>query len=175
VGGFDGDALDHFQTQFFHGLQFARVVGKQFEFSDGEVLQHGLADGVIAQIRSEAQRLVGFDRVRSLILQLVGLDLVEQADTAALLAQVEQRPAALLADGPERRVQLLAAVATHGKQGVAGQALAVNAGEYRLAVAHVSQGKHEVLLFQDNIFETVHIELAPPSGEARAFYVMDGH
>ena len=54
------------------------------------------ADPVVALVGLEAQGLVGLDRVLALVLELVGHDLVDEADAAALLAQVEQdalRPA----------------------------------------------------------------------------------
>ena len=58
---------------------------------------------------------------------------MDEADAAALLAQVEQDPAALGRDPLERRVELAAAVAAGGREDVAGQALRVDAHEHRVA------------------------------------------
>ena len=68
-------------------------------------------------------------RVEPLVLERVGADLGEQADAPALLAHVEDHAAALLADARERRLELRPAVAPHGVEHVARQALAVRAHE----------------------------------------------
>ena len=64
-----------------------------------------------------------------LLLQLVGPELVEQADAAALLGHVEEDARALLLDARERPLELLAAVAAERVEDVAGQALRVDADE----------------------------------------------
>ena len=88
------------------------------------------ADPVVAQVGGQAELEVGVDRVEPLLLELVGAQLVEQADPAALLGEVEQHAAALALDHRQRRLELLAAVAAQRVEDVAGQALGVHADEH---------------------------------------------
>ena len=91
-----------------------------------EVAEDLGADAVVALVGPEAELLVRLDRVVALLLELVGPQLVEQADAAPLLEQVEQHAPALLGDRLDRAVELVAAVAALGAEDVAGQALAVD-------------------------------------------------
>ena len=59
----------------------------------------------------EAEREVRIDGVEAGLLELVRLQLVEQADAAALLRHVEEHAARLGADQLQRGVELVAAVA----------------------------------------------------------------
>ena len=95
-----------------------------------EVLQDLRADPVLPQVGRKAQLDVGLDRVEALLLKLVGLELVDQADAAALLAHIEQYAAALLLDLLHCSGKLLAAVAAARAEHVAGQALGVHPAEH---------------------------------------------
>ena len=77
---------------------------------------------------------VGVDGVEALLLQLVGPQLVQQADAAALLREVEQDALALLLDAQQRVLELLAAVAAQRVEHVAGQALRVHAHQHVVLV-----------------------------------------
>ena len=92
------------------------------------MLDHRLQHAVIAHIGPKPQLLVGLDGIRAGVLQLIGFDLVQQADTAAFLAQVEQGPPALLRNGLEGRIQLVTAIAAQAEQRIAGEAFGVDAG-----------------------------------------------
>ena len=77
---------------------------------------------------------VGVDGVVALLLELVGADLVAEADAAALVAaQVDEDARALLLDQVERGLQLGPAVAAQRAEDVAGQALGVHPDEHVLA------------------------------------------
>ena len=91
------------------------------------------ADAVVAQVDGQPELEVRVDGVEALVLQVVGAQLVEQADAAALLGEVEQHAAALVLDHRERRLELLAAVAAQRVEDVAGQALGVHAHEHVVA------------------------------------------
>ncbi len=111
------------------------------------MVEHRPAHRVVALVGGKAQALVGFHGIGAGVLQLVGADLVEQADAAALLAQVEPSTAAALGgDGRQRRFQLGAAVAAQAEQRIAGQAFGVQTAEYRRAVGDIAQGQGHVLL-----------------------------
>ena len=80
------------------------------------------------------------------VLQLVRLQLVHQADAAALVpAHVEDDAAALGGDGGQRRVELRPAVAAQRAEDVAGEALGVHADQDVLAVADVAAHERDVL------------------------------
>ena len=66
--------------------------------------------------------MIGFDRIEPFVLQLVGFDLLDQADAAAFLRQVNQHAAAFAADHIERHVKLVAAIAAERFEQVAGEA-----------------------------------------------------
>lgn len=105
------------------GIDLARVVGHQSQAVDAHMLEHRYAEVVAAHVGSETKALVSFYGVGALVLQMVGANFVEQTDTAPFLAQVEQNAATLFGDALEGFLQLIAAVAAHGKQRIAGQAL----------------------------------------------------
>src|SRR5690625_1963394 len=58
------------------------------------MFEHGFQNVVIPHVRAKAQAFVGFHGVRAAILQMVGADFVEQADTATLLTQIEDHASA---------------------------------------------------------------------------------
>ena len=63
-------------------------------------------DAVVAFVDAEAQPHVGVDRVEPFVLELVGFDLVAEADAASLLAEVNDGALALLFDHAHRFVEL---------------------------------------------------------------------
>ncbi len=114
-----------------------RVVGEDPDAGQAEVAEDLGADPVVTQVGGEAELEVGLDRVDALLLELVGAQLVEQADAAPLLGEVEQDSPALALDHRERRRKLLAAVAAHAVEDVAREALAVHADEHVLGPVDV--------------------------------------
>ena len=83
-------------------------------------------DRVVALVVAESERQVGVHGVEPAILERVGAHLVDEADPAALLAQVQHEAA--LACAPiclERHLELIAAVAAQRAEGVPGEALGV--------------------------------------------------
>src|SRR5207244_13609960 len=94
----------------------------------------------------QAELDVRLDGVETILLELVGLELVEQADAPALLRHVEQHAAALGLDPRERLLELLAAVAAERVEDVAGQALGVDANEHVLGPLDVALQQRDVVL-----------------------------
>ena len=107
------------------------------------------ADAVVAQVGGQAELEVGVDGVEPLLLELVGLELVEQADAAPLLGEVEQHALALALDHRQRRLELLAAVAAQRVEDVAGQALGVHADEHVVLARDVALDQRDVVLVVD--------------------------
>ena len=114
-----------------------------------EVDQDLRADAVVAQVGRQAELQVGVDGVEALLLQLVGAQLVEQADAAPLLGEVEQHALALLLDHRQRGLELLAAVAAQRVEDVAGEALGVDAHEDVLRAGDLALDHRDVVLVVD--------------------------
>ena len=123
-----------------------RVVGQQPHRVHAEVDQDLRAGAVVAGVGGQAEVEVGVDGVGSGVLELVGLQLVQQADAPALVpADVEHDAAPLLGDGGQRGLQLGAAVAAQRPEDVAGEALGVHADQHVLAVADLAVDEGDVL------------------------------
>jgi len=76
------------QAEAGHARHLARR-GQQHHAADAEVAQDLRPDAVIALVGFEPEALVCLDRVESLVLQLVGSDLVGQSDAPAFLIKLE--------------------------------------------------------------------------------------
>ena len=122
-----------------------RVVGEDADAGQAEVAEDLGADPVVAQVGGQAELEVGLDRVGAFLLQLVGAQLVQQADPAPLLGEVEEDAAALALDHRERRFQLFAAVAAHAVEDVAGEALAVDADQHVLGAVDLALDHRHVV------------------------------
>ena len=104
-----------------------------------QVLEDLQADAVVARVGAVAQGEVGLDGVEPLVLEVVGPDLLDQADAPPLLRQVDQGADPLVADHRQGHVELVAAVAAQRVEQVAGEARRVEPdqrGLDRLEVAH---------------------------------------
>src|SRR3712207_475667 len=109
----------HLQPVALQAGALGRVVGEQPHRVHAEVDEDLCAGAVVAGVGRQAQVEVGVDGVDAPVLQLVGLQLVQQADPPALVpADVEHDPAALLRHRGQRRLQLRAAVAAQGAEDV---------------------------------------------------------
>src|SRR5260370_13054203 len=86
---------------------------------------------VLARIYRQSKALVGFDGVRSIVLQGVGANFVEDADAAAFLLLVDDRTAAFCFDHLHRAVKLRPAIALRGSKHVPRQALGMDAHQSR--------------------------------------------
>ncbi len=84
---------------------------------------------VIAQVRLKSQLQIRLDRIAALVLQPIGPDLVEQADAAPFLIQIEQDPAPFLLNHVHRLMELVAAVAPDGAQHIGRQTTGMHADE----------------------------------------------
>src|SRR4051794_34288583 len=109
----DGDALVHAQAVALEADHLARIVRDRPDRGQAEVEQDLRADAVVAQVGGETELFVRLDRVGAGVLQLVRLELVEQADASTFLIEVHDRAASLLLDHLHRRLELPAAIAAH--------------------------------------------------------------
>ena len=146
-GVLDRHLVGHAQAVALEAHDLLRVVGEQADRAEPEVHEDLGADAVVAQVGGQAELEVGVDGVEALLLEPVGAQLVQQADAAALLGEVEQHAAALVLDARERVLELLAAVAAQRVEHVAGEALGVHAHEHVvLAVDLALDHRHVVLV-----------------------------
>jgi len=107
--GLDRHAVDNAHAQSAQAIDLGRVVGHQAHRADAQILQDAGGGGVVALIRLMAEGQIGLDRIVPLVLQVVGAQLVEQADAAPLLPQVDDHAAALAGNLAHGAVQLLTA------------------------------------------------------------------
>ncbi len=127
--------LDDLQAVAVQPDPFCRVVGQQAHGPHTEVHQNLGADPVVPGVSGQAEFEVGVHGVRAGVLQLVGLQFVQQTDAAALVPpHVKHHAAVLPGDHRHRGVQLRSAVAAPGPEYVAGQALRVHPDQHVMPV-----------------------------------------
>ena len=165
----------YIDTHVAQRLDLARVVSHQLELADTQVIEHRQADGVVTLIRAKAQALIGFYGIRAAILQLIGADLVQQADTTAFLTQVEQDTAAFMGNRTQRRFELETAVATQTEQRIARQAFGVQTAQYGRAIGHITKGQGYMFLACGLFEEAMHGEHAKRRRQLGGGDKHDGH
>ena len=104
--------------------------------------------------------LVRGEGIEARILQMVGIDLGLQADSATLLAQVEQH-AALGGEAVQGRVKLLATVTAQGPKHVTGEALGMDPHQRRIGWASAGRNHRDMVAVVAEVVEGDH---APRSG-----------
>ena len=120
----DRHLVDHLEVEATvdEGICLLRIVGEEADPPQAQILEQLDPDAIVAGVGLVAEGQVRLDRVEPLILQLVGLDLLDEPDAAALLRKIDEYAAALPADPFEGHVQLVAAVAPQAVEQVAGEA-----------------------------------------------------
>ena len=153
--------LDDRQPVAVEPRELARIVREDADRRQPEVGEDLVADPPLPRVGREPEREVRLDRVEPVRLQLVGAELVEEADSAALLAHVQDDAAILLGlDARERVLELLAAVAEERVEDVARQALGVHADEDVLRALDVALHERDVLLVREELAVRDRLELA---------------
>ena len=110
-GNDNGDTFNDLKSVAGNTDQFAGVVGEQPDTFYALIQQDLYADPILPQISGKSEFLIGFDGIASLILKFVGMDLIENADTPALLAQIDKDSGAGFCDLPHGGMELIAAIA----------------------------------------------------------------
>ena len=82
-----GHPLAHLDALLDQPLDLHRIVGQQAHAPDAEMAQHDRGGLERALVGLEAELPVGIQGVEALVLQLVGAQLVDQADAAALVGR----------------------------------------------------------------------------------------
>ena len=152
--GDDRHALIDLQPVAFEADELPRIVRDRPDRFEPQIQKNLRADAVVAEVGREAKTLVGFDRVDSLILKLIRLQLVEEADSAALLIEVDDHALPLFGDHLHRSVQLPTAIAAEGMEDVSGETFRVHSHEHARIRLDASKHESDVLVIVDIIFVT---------------------
>ena len=152
--------LDHVEAEPVEAGDLLRVVREDPDRGEAEVGEDLVADPPVARVHGEAEREVCLDGVEPLGLELVGAQLVEKPDPAALLRHVEEDAAPLARDLRERLLALLAAVAEKRVEDIAGEALGVDADEHVLGALDIAGDERDVHLAGELLAECDRPELA---------------
>ncbi len=144
----DGDLVDHLQVEpaVDEGVGLLGIVGEQADLRQPEILEELNADAIVARVGFVSQRQVGFHRVEPFVLQRVGLDLLDQADAAALLRQINQHAGAFLGDHLQGHVELIATIAAQRSQHVARETGRVQAYQRHASLVRFAHHQREWLL-----------------------------
>ncbi len=92
----------HLHAELLQAADLLRVVRQQADRLHLQRVQHVRRDAVVALVVAEAEGEVGLHGVEAVVLQAVGADLVQEADAAPFLPQVEQDAVLHLPDRLER-------------------------------------------------------------------------
>ena len=129
-----------------------------------EQVEHLRADAEVAGVGGKTELQVRLDGVRAAVLEVVGADLVQQADAAPFLPEVHEDAAALGGDGLHGGVALRAAVAAQRVEAVPGEAFAVHAHEQGLG-GDVAHDERDVFRAAEGVLEADEAELAVLGGQ----------
>ena len=167
----DRHLLDDLEAEALDPGRLLRVVRQDANRRQAEIGEDLVADPPVARIGGEAEGEVRLDGVEALLLELVGLQLVQQADPAPFLRHVEEHSSFLRSDSLQRELELLAAVAFERVEDVAGQALRMDADEHVLLAVDLAFDECDVVLAGQRLAEGHGRELAvdgrqPHGGDA---------
>ena len=169
----DGNALHDLQPISVDADDFARVVRHEPDVAKTKIHKDLSAYPVIAQVGFEPQLQVSFDGITPRVLQLIGFDLVQQSDPAALLVEVEQHTAPFLVDHLHRPVELIPAVTTKGTKHIGRQAARVHSHEGRLRVIDVTLDQRDVRAIIHLVLKHHGLKLAEDGGQGSACHSLD--
>src|SRR5262249_30845536 len=125
LGGMDlqRNALDDLEAVAADRHVLGGVIRHQSHPANPEIPQDLAADSVVSDVGWESELLIGRDGVVPLVLQLVGFQLVDEADAPSLLKQIEKDSLAGLGDFLQSELELRATVAPERSKHVACQTL----------------------------------------------------
>src|SRR6266702_4724788 len=111
------------------------------------------SDVVVSLIRSKTQLLVRLNGVETSILQLVGFDLIDEANSSALLSQIENDPIFHLTYSSEGLLKLHPAIAPERANSVASKTLGVQSYWNVLFLKNIAMDKRGVLFLVEIVPE----------------------
>jgi len=126
-GHLERDAFRHVDTVRAELLDFRGVVRHELDRRHPEDPEHAGGTLVTPKIRREAEDSIRVDRVETVVLEVVGGDLVHDPDAASLLGQVQEDASRRVPDSLHRGIELLTAIASFRTEDIARHALGVEA------------------------------------------------
>ena len=133
-----GNALDHADAAALELRDLVRIVREQAQGAQAERFQRLGREFVVAGIGGKSQAAVGLNSIEPAVLQLVGLQFIEQPNAAALLWKVQHDSGGRLGDFMQREFELRAAIAALGGKHVASEALRMNADQRSASAAQIA-------------------------------------
>ena len=85
---FNGNALDDRQAVPFNPDDLSRIISHETDLPESQTDQDLRANAIIPQVRLKPQLEIGLDGVTTLVLKMVGFDLVQQPNAPPLLIQI---------------------------------------------------------------------------------------
>src|SRR5207245_9081322 len=141
-----------FEAEALEPINLLGIVREQSDLAHSEVVKDLAADAVVALVRRVAERLVRLHGVHSLVLQVVRVKLVEEADASPLLvSDVEAYACAFFRNRLHGRFELRAAVAPEAAEDVTGQALGVGSQEDGFCGIDLAEDNREVVLMTQEV------------------------
>ena len=158
----DRYAFDDLEAIAFETDDLAGVVCDQAQTARPQLRQDLCANAILAQVGIETQLLVGLDGIHALFLQRVGVDLVGQADAAALLAHIEDDALALFLDHTHGLFELTAAITATRMKDVPGQTFTMDAHERGFIRRNVAHDQGHVVVVIDLRVKQLELEVTVP-------------
>ena len=179
---FAGYTFHNLHSGPFQGMDLVGIIGEQAHTGNAQRFQNFAGEREVAVVGFETETLVGFDGIEAGILEFVGLELGHQADAASLLLLVDQDAGPFLGNHGERKLELLAAVATQGMKDVSSEALGMDPHEGRRGM-HITHDQcyrfiNAAMTVVSGLgAETVDTESSPTRGKLRGSYLLNfaGH
>ena len=117
--GPDGDLLDHLDAVTFEADDLLGIVRKESKLAHAEIEENLRPKTVIAQVGGKAKSRVRFHRIEPLFLQFVSVDFRSQPNATPFLTHIKKDAISFIGDLPQRRVQLITAIATSRAEHIA--------------------------------------------------------
>jgi hypothetical protein len=135
---FDRDALDNLKTGFFQRHQLIGVIRHYAHFAESQIKQNFRALLVLSGVNGKSEFLVGFDRIRAVVLKRVSSDFVDNSDAASFLLLIDDCAASFGFNQLHRLLQLQTAIAFYRTEDITRQTLRMNSDKRRHIGAHLS-------------------------------------
>ena len=133
-----------------------------------EISKDLCAGHVLAKVGSEAKFEIRFYGVIAFVLQGIGADLIDEADAAAFLTQVDEDAPTFFGDLAHGCGELLSAVAAQRAEAVTGKTFRVDTAEDRRSVIDLPHGESDVVLAIHAVHEAVDLKVAVLGREFRS-------
>src|ERR1700730_16202958 len=156
----DRHALDDLKTETLQSIELFRIVREQLDLANAKVIKNLASYAVVALVGRVAEGLVGLDSIQPAILQVVGVQLIQQPDaTAFLVADVQDDANTVRGDHLHRRVQLGSAIAAKAAEDVPREALGMCTQQRRLLGIDLAEDQREMVLMAQHILVCVQLPL----------------